>query len=55
MAFKRSRSLRARDPHEVLLERVLAIEHKEISSHKQQASIIIDPPPEELEVTEKSD
>ena len=46
---RRSRKLRDRDPHEVFLERVLAIEHKEISSHKSRADIVIPAPAEEIE------
>jgi uridine kinase len=44
---RRSRKLRARDPHEGFLERVLAIEHQEISSHKNRADIVIPPPEDE--------
>jgi uridine kinase len=46
---KRARLHRNRDPSEELLERVLEIEHQEISTHKTLADIIIDPPPEELQ------
>ena len=45
---KRSRKLRDRDPHEGFLERVLAIEHQEISTHKARADIVIDPPVDEI-------
>ena len=44
---KRARMHRQRDPTEILLERVLAIEHKEIAKHKARANIVIDPPPNE--------
>ena len=40
----RARKLRARDPNEAFLERVLSIEHQEISTHKSRADIIIDGP-----------
>ena len=40
----RARKLRARDPNEAFLERVLAIEHQEISTHKSRADIVIDGP-----------
>jgi len=49
---QRARKLRARDPHEGFLERVLAIEHQEISTHKARADIVIDPPSEEIDVDE---
>jgi len=41
---KRTRKRRNRDPSEELLERVLAIEHEEIATHKALANIVIDPP-----------
>jgi uridine kinase len=44
---RRARKVRDRDPHEGLLERVLAIEHKEISTHKSRADIIIEAPTDE--------
>lgn len=40
----RARKHRARDPNEAFLERVLAIEHREISTHKSRADIVIDGP-----------
>jgi len=40
----RARMRRARDPNEAFLERVLAIEHQEISTHKSRADIVIDGP-----------
>ena len=46
---QRARSQRDRDPHEGFLERVLAIEHQEISTHRQRSNIVIDAPAEELE------
>ncbi len=44
---KRARKLRDRDPHEGFLERVLAIEHQEISTHRERANIVIEAPAEE--------
>ncbi|MCP5091912.1 MAG: hypothetical protein GY949_13415 [Gammaproteobacteria bacterium] len=44
----RARNRRARDPNEAFLERVLAIEHQEISTHKSRADIIIDGPEDDL-------
>jgi len=44
---KKNRLERARDPDVEFLERVLAIEHVEISSHKSRADVIIPPPEEE--------
>jgi uridine kinase len=44
---KRARMHRNRDPDEELLEKVLSIEHEEIKTHKDLATIVIDPPPEE--------
>ena len=44
MQTHRARKHRARDPNEAFLERVLAIEHQEISTHKSRADIIIDGP-----------
>ena len=41
---KRARMHRNRDPAEDLLERVLSIEHEEIKTHKDLATIVIDPP-----------
>lgn len=46
---KRARLTRARDPDVDFLERVLEIEHQEISKHKARADLVIDPPPEERE------
>ncbi len=40
---------RARDPKEAFLERVLAIEHQEISTHKSRADIFIYGPADEPE------
>ncbi len=44
----RARMHRNRDPNEAFLERVLAIEHREISTHKSRANIIIDGPEDDL-------
>jgi len=44
MQTHRARKHRARDPNEAFLERVLAIEHQEISTHKSRADVIIDGP-----------
>jgi len=41
---KKARLARARDPDVGFLERVLQIEHEEISQHKARATIVIDPP-----------
>jgi uridine kinase len=49
MQTHRARKLRARDPNEAFLERVLAIEHLEISTHKSRANIVIDGPDDDLE------
>jgi uridine kinase len=46
---KRARAHRNRDPSEQLLEKVLAIEHDEISTHKSLADIVIDAPQDERE------
>ncbi|MBN2560730.1 MAG: zeta toxin family protein [Phycisphaerae bacterium] len=46
---KKARLTRARDPDVDFMERVLEIEHKEISKHRARADVIIDPPPEEQE------
>ena len=46
---KRARQHRNRDPSGDLLERVLAIEHEEIATHKALADIVVDPPPDERE------
>lgn len=43
---KKARLARARDPDVGFLERVLEIEHQEISQHKARADVVIDPPPE---------
>jgi len=37
-----------RSSNEAFLERVLAIEHQEISAHKSRADIIIDGPEDDL-------
>ena len=44
----RARMKRDRDPNEAFLERVLLIEHQEISTHKSRADIIIDGPDDDL-------
>lgn len=44
---KKARLKRARDPDVAFLEKVLAIEHEEISKHKARAHVIIEAPPEE--------
>jgi uridine kinase len=44
---KMARLTRNRDPDIDFLEKVLEIEHREISSHKAKADIVIAPPPEE--------
>ena len=44
----RARMRRDRDPNEAFLERVLLIEHQEISTHKSRADIIIDGPDDDL-------
>lgn len=44
---KKARLARARDPASEFLEKVLQIEHRIISSHKQMADLVI-PPPEEV-------
>ncbi|RME21679.1 MAG: hypothetical protein D6806_14325 [Deltaproteobacteria bacterium] len=44
---KKARLARARDPDLDFLEKVLEIEHQEISRHKARADVIIDPPEEE--------
>lgn len=44
----RARKLRARDPSEAFLERVLAIEHQEISTHRDRADVVIDGPDNDL-------
>lgn len=43
---KKARLARGRDPDVGFLERVLEIEHQEISQHKARADVVIDPPPE---------
>ena len=43
---KKARLARARDPDVGFLERVLEIEHQEISQHKARADVVMDPPPE---------
>jgi uridine kinase len=44
---KKARLTRGRDPDVGFLEKVLEIEHKEISAHRAKADVILDPPPEE--------
>jgi uridine kinase len=46
---KKARLERSRDPATNFLEKVLAIEHKIISAHKETADIIIPPPEDETE------
>ncbi len=46
---KKARLTRARDPDVDFLEKVLEIEHQEISKHKAKADVVIPPPPEEQE------
>ena len=46
---KKARLKRARDPDVDFLEKVLEIEHQEISQHKARADVVIPPPPEEKE------
>jgi uridine kinase len=46
---KKARLKRARDPDVDFLERVLEIEHQEISKHKARADVVLAPPPEERE------
>ena len=46
---KKARLKRARDPDVDFLEKVLEIEHQEISKHKAKADVVITPPPEEQE------
>ncbi len=43
---KRARLARAREPDIGFLERVLQIEHEEISQHKARANLVIEPPAE---------
>lgn len=47
---KLARLKRDRDPVNDFIEKVLIIEHKEISKHKSMADVIIDPPEEEKEM-----
>ncbi len=44
---KKARLTRGRDPDVGFLEKVLEIEHEEISRHKECADVVIEPPPEE--------
>ena len=44
---KKARLTRARDPDVDFLEKVLEIEHQEISRHKARADVVIPPPEEE--------
>lgn len=46
---KKARLRRGRDPDVGFLERVLEIEHAEISRHKARADVVIDPPEDERE------
>jgi hypothetical protein len=46
---KKARLKRARDPDVDFLEKVLEIEHQEISTHKARADVVIPPPAEERE------
>jgi uridine kinase len=46
---KKARLKRARDPDVDFLEKVLQIEHQEISKHKARADVVLAPPPEERE------
>jgi len=46
---KKARLKRARDPDLDFLEKVLEIEHQEISKHKARADVVLAPPPEEVE------
>lgn len=46
---KKARLKRARDPDVDFLEKVLEIEHQEISKHRARADVVIPPPPEEQE------
>jgi uridine kinase len=46
---KKARLKRARDPDLDFLEKVLEIEHQEISKHKPKADVVIPPPPDEQE------
>jgi uridine kinase len=47
---RRTRRVRARDPSEEFLEKVLMIEHLEIATHKNLADIVIQAPPEERDM-----
>ncbi len=49
---KKARLVRSRDPLTGFLEKVLAIEHEIISAHKAKASLVIDPPDEERELSQ---
>jgi uridine kinase len=44
---RKTRLKRARDPDVDFLEKVLEIEHQEISKHKARADVVIPPPPED--------
>lgn len=46
---KKARLKRGRDPDVDFLEKVLEIEHQEISRHKARADVVIPPPPEEAD------
>lgn len=48
---KKNRLIRGRDPAVDFLEKVLAIEHRIISSHKSRADVVIPPPEEEASET----
>jgi uridine kinase len=47
---KKARLKRARDPDVAFLEKVLEIEHQEISRHKARADVVLAPPPEEQDM-----
>jgi uridine kinase len=47
---RRARRVRARDPSEEFLEKVLMIEHLEIATHKNLADIVVEAPPEERDI-----
>jgi len=45
---KKARLRRARDPDDVFFEKVLEIEHREISRHRSLADVIVAPPADEV-------
>jgi uridine kinase len=47
---KKARLARARDPDTEFLERVLEREHRIITTHRERADVIVDPPEEERDV-----